>query len=41
MKEGEEGKVKRYVEDIGVGVVDCKERGRRGERFMGVMNERG
>lgn len=37
LKEGEKGEVKRYVEDIGLCVMEWGERGRRGEELIEEM----
>ena len=41
MKQAEQGKVKSYVQDIALAVLDCKETATSRENFIRMMNERG
>ena len=41
LKQAEQGKVKSYVQDIALAVLDCKETATSRETFIRLMNERG
>ena len=41
LKQAEQGKVKSYVQDIALAVLDCKETATSRESFIRLMNERG
>ena len=41
LKQAEQGKVKSYVQDIALAVLDCKETATSRENFIRMMNERG